>query len=494
MNAFIRETIRKTDVSLTERYVSDVVRERRFSLIYLIECLISRGAITKDQLLLDKATWITFLKLINYCYLQSREACLCAFERLITMIDERKRIASIITAYIHEYDVQRSYGAKATLSWQEIKDGYRKVRKLVITQTRVIYAVPETIMANRALRKDDDNLTMRANRTSARLIRMTLKKYLMYGVLVAGRDFGYLGSSNSQMRDSGAYFLEKYSRAQRIEYNRIYGRNPPVTWQPKIDTARETLGRFTQIEGIPKLMARLGQCFTQTRKVDAPVRRENYITAYDCIGGTNGQGKEYTFTDGIGMISKTLAIDIAKEMQLDYCVPSCYQFRFRGMKGVVVVEPALDEVSSWAEKFNIKRPDTKFGSWDIKLVFRPSQIKFKAMRTATDSLEVVKYSSPVAVSLNKPFICILDQVSEMQSYECHSRVTNRIEELVDIQLRGLARTILREHDCRNKLKELPRRIVIDTLALITGFQLSTEPFFPFSYQSEYQVHHNQTYA
>uniref|UniRef100_A0A0K0DQT4 RNA-dependent RNA polymerase n=1 Tax=Angiostrongylus cantonensis TaxID=6313 RepID=A0A0K0DQT4_ANGCA len=65
----------------------------------------------------------------------------------------------------------------------------------------------------------------------------------------------------------------------------------------------------------------------------------------------------------------------------------------------------------------------------------------------------------------------------MQSYECHFRVTNRIEELVDDQLRGLARTMLREHDCRNKLKELPRRIDINMLSMVAGFQLSTEPFF-----------------
>uniref|UniRef100_A0A158QQJ9 RNA-dependent RNA polymerase n=1 Tax=Haemonchus placei TaxID=6290 RepID=A0A158QQJ9_HAEPC len=187
--------------------------------------------------------------------------------------------------------------------------------------------------------------------------------------------------------------------------------------------------------------------------------------------------KEYTFSDGVGMISYGFAAEIAKDMSLGDCVPSCYQFRFRGMKGVVAVNPLLDELSEWAEKNEISRPKRVHGNWNLKLVFRPSQIKFDAKRTQTDSLEVVKHSSPVPVSLNKPFICILDQVSEMQSYECHARVTNRIEELLDLQLRGMARTMLREHDCRNKLKELPRRIDIDSLSVVCGFQLSTEPFF-----------------
>ncbi|VDO24732.1 unnamed protein product [Heligmosomoides polygyrus] len=177
------------------------------------------------------------------------------------------------------------------------------------------------------------------------------------------------------------------------------------------------------------------------------------------------------------MISKSFAADISKDMELGKCVPSCFQFRFRGMKGVVAVNPLLDEYAAWAKEYNIPPPSKQNGSWDLKLVFRPSQKKFVTKRTNKDALEIVKYSSPVPVSLNKPFICILDQVSEMQSYECHQRVTNRIEKLLDLQLQGLARTVLRENDCRNKLKELPRRIDIDTLSPVCGFQLSTEPFF-----------------
>ncbi|KAK6060840.1 RNA dependent RNA polymerase [Cooperia oncophora] len=185
----------------------------------------------------------------------------------------------------------------------------------------------------------------------------------------------------------------------------------------------------------------------------------------------------YTFSDGVGMISYGFAAAIAKDMSLGNCVPSCYQFRFRGMKGVVAVNPVLDEIASWARKNGMPPPKREFGNWCLKLIFRPSQIKFNAKRTEKDSLEIVKYSSPIPVALNKPFICILDQVSAMQSYACHVRVTNRIEELLDLQIRAMARTMLREHDCRNKLKEMPRRIDIDSLSVVCGFQLSTEPFF-----------------
>ncbi|XGW21981.1 hypothetical protein V3C99_004720, partial [Haemonchus contortus] len=490
MMAFIKDTIRREDVT-EEKRITSIIRERTFSLLYLIECLISRGAVVKDQLLLDKAVWIDFLQTLHHCYLHGRDACIFALERVITMIDERKRIGSVVMTFLKEYEVARGYNGKAELTLEEIREGYTRVRKLVITQTRVIYVVPETIMANRVLRRydydgtrvirvtfrDDDNQPMRTSKTSEYLIKETLGNYLRHGVYVADRWFGYLGSSNSQMRDSGAYFMEKSSRSERKDYEEKHGTSPPPEWQPKIDKARLQLGRFEEMESIPKLMARLGQCFTQSKKTNIALDREQYYIGYDFTGGRNSKGKEYTFSDGVGMISYGFAAEIAKDMSLGDCVPSCYQFRFRGMKGVVAVNPLLDELSEWAEKSKISRPRRVHGNWNLKLVFRPSQIKFDAKRTQTDSLEVVKHSSPVPVSLNKPFICILDQVSEMQSYECHARVTNRIEELLDLQLRGMARTMLREHDCRNKLKELPRRIDIDCLSVVCGFQLSTEPFF-----------------
>lgn len=62
---------------------------------------------------------------------------------------------------------------------------------------------------------------------------------------VADRHFVYLASSNSQMRDNGCYFFDdgKDGKANKI---------------------REKLGRFDRTN-IPKLMSRMGQCFTQSK-------------------------------------------------------------------------------------------------------------------------------------------------------------------------------------------------------------------------------------
>lgn len=82
--------------------------------------------------------------------------------------------------------------------------------------------------------------------------------------------------------------------------------------------------------------------------------------------------------------------------------------------------------------------------------FQFSEILKRCMGWPLDGLNNKQTRKSAGVDL----LCIHStfQVSEMQSYECHQRVTNRIEKLLDLQLQGLARTVLRENDCRNKLK------------------------------------------
>ncbi|PAV56399.1 hypothetical protein WR25_15503 isoform A [Diploscapter pachys] len=154
-----------------------------------------------------------------------------------------------------------------------------------------------------------------------------------------------------------------------------------------------------------------------------------------------------------------------------------YRIRFRGIKGVVAVEPGIDEMAKWAESLGLESPNPKINIWSPHCMFRPSQDKFKSTKTVKEQLEMVKYSSPVPVALNKPFINILDQVSEHQSFTSHRRICERIEELLDMQMRHFARFILDESFCRNKLKEFPHRVDIDSLPMSSGFTLSAEPFF-----------------
>ncbi|PIC47063.1 hypothetical protein B9Z55_006540 [Caenorhabditis nigoni] len=467
----------------------DTNRERKFAITYLLECLISRGAVVKDQILLDDTIWHRFLEVILHYYTKDDKLCEAGLEDLVHMIDGRKRIGSLIKCFDRICQTRQKNSLVNGLTTEEMREGYQRVRKIIFTPTRVIYVAPETLMGNRVLRRydhdgtrvlritfrDDDNQKMRTNKTST-LLEKTVNTYLMNGITVAGRNFGYLGSSNSQMRDNGAYFMEKYSSSQCREFEKTMRMAPPITFNPKIQAARKNLGRFETIDNIPKMMARLGQCFTQSRLSGVNLDRCTYVTMYDLTGGKNIKGDEYTFSDGVGMMSMNFAQMVSQVMDFGKGVPSCFQFRFRGMKGVIAVEPFLDDLRQWSIENDIQEvsEDT---AWGLNCVFRPSQIKFISKRHPRDQVEIVKYSSPVPVALNKPFINILDQVSEMQSLECHRRVTNRIEELLDRQMLSFAQQMVDETFCRNRLKELPRRVDIDYLRTTWGFTLSSEPFF-----------------
>lgn len=53
--------------------------------------------------------------------------------------------------------------------------------------------------------------------------------------------------------------------------------------------------------------------------------REKYNKTYDIIGGKNSFGDPYTFSDGVGTVSEGFAREIAKDLELGKCVPSCFQ-------------------------------------------------------------------------------------------------------------------------------------------------------------------------
>ena len=118
----------------------------------------------------------------------------------------------------------------------------------------------------------------------------------------------------------------------------------------KLNIFRTQLGSF-KIQSAPKMMSRLGQCFTQARETGIELKREYYADDYDYENGADSAGKPYCFSDGVGTISLSAATEVAKELGLDNCVPSCYQIRFRGFKGVLSVNKAMDNL----EQFGAKR-------------------------------------------------------------------------------------------------------------------------------------------
>ncbi|GMT00874.1 hypothetical protein PENTCL1PPCAC_23048 [Pristionchus entomophagus] len=485
----------------------------QFKLRYIIEALLSRGAKVKDQLLINVKAWTTFLDVLCGQYKRDSEKTLVVMESVMNRIDEMSfPVASIFRIIAEEFkaynDLKKLNDAQMGLEARNDdmeREGYVKVRKIVITPSRYVYIAPEQIMGNRILRKyyktqteilrvtfrDDDTQPLRPNTTGEQLTKKTVETALKDGILVGGRNFRYLGSSNSQMRDNGCYFA--YDQVPSYVGNEKKDEN----WRPSkmVARIRMKMGRLDELTNVAKFMARMGQCFTQSRAVNTglPLRSSNFT--FDITGGNSVQndGDMYTYSDGVGQISIEYIKKIAKDLKLSN-YPCVIQFRHRGYKGVLCLHPPLDETNRLRRKLELFIEEER-GEGDEKEMiivskgmdengdpfkllncrFRYSQMKFHAPEE-TD-FEVVKISAPVPVALNKPFINILDQVSEMQSRESHIRMCDRVEELLHRQLRMMSETLVREKSCRDKLKELPRRYSIDGLSRQAGFALSTEPFF-----------------
>ncbi|KAI1300421.1 RNA dependent RNA polymerase-domain-containing protein, partial [Xylaria venustula] len=250
------------------------------------------------------------------------------------------------------------------------------VRKVVITPSTMYLSTPNPEPSNRVLRhyarysdrflrvQFTDELAKGKIFSSPRSKQQNplynrVFRTLANGINIGGRHFEFLAFGNSQFRENGAYF---FAPTDHIDCDQI----------------REWMGDFTHIRVVAKYAARLGQCFSTTRALtDSPISQS--VEEIDDIFRN-----DWCFTDGVGKISPKLAEYVVKPLRLTrHILPSAFQFRLGGSKGLLVV---------W--------PDMTFN----KLSLRPSQKKFKAQSTL---LEIIKPSRFSAATLNRQIITIL---------------------------------------------------------------------------------------
>uniref|UniRef100_A0A914X030 RNA-dependent RNA polymerase n=1 Tax=Plectus sambesii TaxID=2011161 RepID=A0A914X030_9BILA len=191
------------------------------------------------------------------------------------------------------------------------------------------------------------------------------------------------------------------------------------------------------------------------------LKRTDWRLVPDVEGGAlNPETDEvYCFSDGIGRVSMKAAERIAQKLEVTP-VPSCFQVRFKGFKGVLTVDPQMD---------------AEGGAECIE--FRESQKKFDDPEDTSQLLEVVKYSMPSPLFLNRPLVMILDQVSRKQGRVTHERVSNGIHALLEMELNAMAEMLCCEEKSAEALfSRLPVRIDFHQLR-DNGFLLTKEPFF-----------------
>ena len=100
----------------------------------------------------------------------------------------------------------------------------------------------------------------------------------------------------------------------------------------------EAMGDLSKIKSVGKKAKRIGLLFSSAEvALDLPPDR--------CQDIDDVATKDYTFTDGCGLISAQLARQLAQKRNIVFrdkrYVPSVYQVRYRGYKGVLTLDPTL---------------------------------------------------------------------------------------------------------------------------------------------------------
>ncbi|KAI9094039.1 RNA dependent RNA polymerase-domain-containing protein [Phlyctochytrium arcticum] len=266
----------------------------------------------------------------------------------------------------------------------------RMIRKIIITPTRILYHGPQLELANRILRTyrvhhdkflrvsfcDDDLLPLPVHNFDGKndLPFRRIEAILQTGMDICGMKVEFLHYSNSSLRTGGSWFLSPFSRD---------GDGRTVN----ADYIQRTIGTFKETTNPALRGARMAQCFsstTVTGKIAEAMIKE--------VPDVERNG--FCFSDGVGRIGKTIAYntfgELRKYMRTREGMPSAYQFRMAGAKGVLTLDETIP-------------PN--------EIHLRPSQIKFMSKHFA---VEVCRTSFHSPGYLNHQFVILLESLGISQ--------------------------------------------------------------------------------
>jgi RNA-dependent RNA polymerase len=300
-------------------------------------------------------------------------------EKLSNMkTNEAQRLLEHVATEKKKYfDPMEIFGLKAPKGTADTKipDYCCFMRTARVTPSTIYYNTPSVDASNRIVRKysevADHFLRVRFmdEKTEGRInssmndnndeVFTNVKRTLSNGITIGDRHYEFLAFGNSQFREHGAYFFAK---------------GGPIS----AASIRAWMGQFNHIRNVAKYAARLGQCFSTTRAFSST--NVEVALCDDIV--RNG----YTFSDGVGKISKFLAQMAKTELNIKTPtrhLPSAFQFRLGGSKGMLVLSPD-------------PRPR--------EVHIRPSQYKFHAEHSG---LEIIRWSQFSFATLNRQIIIVL---------------------------------------------------------------------------------------
>ncbi|XP_039855171.1 probable RNA-dependent RNA polymerase SHL2 [Panicum virgatum] len=373
-----------------------------FPVLYLVSALVHSGVVNQHQL---TAEFFSLLK-------RERDAVNVA--ALTKLLGGKFQVFDVCPRLKNAQDWAASkpklLGHLHSMRKVGADDYNAEMRRLVITPTGACCMPPQLELSNRVIRHYHhvadrflrvtfmDEGTQRLNTSAMNLYAAPIVKDMMpnlfqqktavyrrvqtiltEGFHMCGRKYSFLASSSNQLRSRSAWFFAEDGTTT-------------------IAGIREWMGQFPS-NNVAKHTARMGLCFTSTYPT-VTIQRDEMEFLQDV------NHNEYNFSDGIGKITPKLAFEVAKKLPLtDNYVPSAFQIRFAGYKGVVAVWPGANE-------------ETRL------LSLRPSMKKFDSDHYV---FEVVSWTKVQPAFLNRQIITLLSTLGvpdsvfrEMQNAMLHN--------------------------------------------------------------------------
>uniref|UniRef100_A0A0G4F372 RNA-directed RNA polymerase n=1 Tax=Chromera velia CCMP2878 TaxID=1169474 RepID=A0A0G4F372_9ALVE len=229
-----------------------------------------------------------------------------------------------------------------------------KVVHLSISPSKIWVSGPHVEVSNRILRKfEEDALTsfirvsfveedmtqLRPTGDNQTKIIDFIHNILAKGTAIGHCKFEFLSYASSQLRKASCWFVRSHHPRKHINWEGIFA----------------YMGDFSNCVTPGKLAARQGQCFSATRKT-AEVLQKDCFDAEDVE--VTRDGYAFCFTDGVGYCSRGLAKEIADQLELGV-VPSAFQIRWKGCKGMITVLKDFDERPGHKGKVMAVRPSMR---------------------------------------------------------------------------------------------------------------------------------------
>ena len=289
-----------------------------YKITYALECILSRGYKIRDRIsrrfydLLRKAT-DRYESLLDNKLVSPERVCNTLY-RLMSSV-ETDRFCPL------EYYLESLlYGdMKHLVAFEfELPKHYVYIPRLIITPTQNFLVPPELVAENRVIREYGHKEAMRIAfreedfsklaSTYPEGLRYVLQERvvgrLSQNIKIGGREFEFLACSNSQLRDHGAWLYANDGDHRAADI-------------------RSSLGQLNEIRCVATFVSRMGQCFSSTKEAvtvsieagcqveeipDIQVRYENVY--FKCCNSL--RSGTYTFSDGVGKISRALARKVRK--------------------------------------------------------------------------------------------------------------------------------------------------------------------------------------